>query len=107
MRIGWNRYRLFASALLALSLAGCEPSQPLNAHQGQPPQATAPALPTPPSQAATPPPLTPQQQHVRQLIQQVEDAYAQGLSLIHISPKPQNPCIIGIKGNVLVNSVSD
>jgi membrane-bound lytic murein transglycosylase D len=78
MRIGWNRYRLFASALLALSLAGCEPSQPLNAHQGQPPQATAPALPTPPSQAATPPPLTPQQQHVRQLIQQVEDAYAQG-----------------------------
>src|ERR1035438_2719953 len=78
MRISSNRFRLLGFSLLALALAGCDPSQPLTAPQ---PEATAPELPAPPPQAqapAVPPPLTPRQQHVRQLIQQVEEAYAQG-----------------------------
>ena len=79
----WNRYRLIASALLALSLAGCDPSQPASAPEGKQPQATAPALPAPPPQplqAAAPAvqPLTPQQQRVRLLIKQVDQAYAFG-----------------------------
>src|ERR1022692_2676633 len=82
MHIGWNRYRLFSSALLALLLAGCDPSQPLGARQGEKPQATAPAL-LPQPQAAqqvapAPPPPTPEQQRVSLLIKQVEQAYAFG-----------------------------
>jgi membrane-bound lytic murein transglycosylase D len=84
MRICWNRYRLLASAVLALSLAGCDPSQPAGAPQKRPPQATAPALaaqtPQPAQTAApvVPPPLTREEQRVRLLIQQVEQAYAFG-----------------------------
>ena len=84
MRICWNRYRLFASAVLALSLAGCDPSQPAGAPAKRPPQATAPALvpqaPQPTQTAApiVPPPLTREEQRVRLLIQQVEQAYAFG-----------------------------
>jgi membrane-bound lytic murein transglycosylase D len=83
MRNSWNRYRLLASAALALSLAGCDPSQTASAPQRQPVQATAPALTAPPPQAVqpaapAPPPLTREQQRVRVLIQQVEQAYAFG-----------------------------
>src|ERR1039457_1725141 len=82
MHIGWNRYRLFSSALLALLLAGCDPSQPLGARQGEKPQATAPALlsqpPAAPQVAPAPPPPTPEQQRVSLLIKQVEQAYAFG-----------------------------
>jgi len=83
MRNSWNRYRLLASAALALSLAGCDPSQPASAPQRQPTQATAPALAAPPPQvsqpsAPAPPPLTRERQRVRLLIQQVEQAYAFG-----------------------------
>ncbi len=82
MRIGWIRYRLFSSALLALLLAGCDPSQPLAARQGEKPQATAPALSPPPQPAPkvapAPPPQTAEQQRVTLLIKQVEQAYAFG-----------------------------
>jgi membrane-bound lytic murein transglycosylase D len=81
MHIGSIRYRLLASALLAFSLAGCDPSQPLVARQGDKPQATAPALPAPQTSqevAPVPPPSTREQQRVNLLIQQVEQAYAFG-----------------------------
>jgi membrane-bound lytic murein transglycosylase D len=65
--------------LLALSLAGCVPSQPVANRQGDNPQATAPALPAPPVQAApAAPPPTREEQRVSLLIQQVEQAYAFG-----------------------------
>ncbi len=84
MRNSWNRYRLLASAVLALSLAGCDPSQPASAPDELPEQATAPALPAPPlpqaapQAAPAPPPLTREEQRVRLLIEQVEQAYAFG-----------------------------
>ena len=76
-------FRLFGAALLALSLAGCDPSAPGGVHQGAKPQATAPALPAPaPAQQAAapalPPPLTVEERRVKILIQQVEEAYGQG-----------------------------
>jgi membrane-bound lytic murein transglycosylase D len=88
MRNSWNRYRLLASAVLALSLAGCDPSQTASAPQKQPAQATAPGLAAPPPQASqpaapAPPPLTREQQRVRLLIQQVEQAYAFGEADYH------------------------
>ena len=68
--------------MLALSLAGCDPSQPAGAPKSQPAQATAPALPAPAPQteqvAAPAPVLTPEQQRVRLLIDHVEQAYASG-----------------------------
>ncbi|HEY1904044.1 MAG TPA: transglycosylase SLT domain-containing protein [Terracidiphilus sp.] len=83
MQIRSYRYRLLGFSLLALSLAGCTPSQPVKVSAGSQPQSTAPPLPLTPQtqQAASPPqPTQPsgRQQHVRQLIQQVEQAYAQG-----------------------------
>jgi len=80
MRNSWNRYLLLASAVLALSLAGCDPSQPAGAPEELPEQATAPVLPAPqpPPQAApqaalaVPAPLTREEQRVRLLIEQVE-----------------------------------
>jgi membrane-bound lytic murein transglycosylase D len=84
MRKGPNRFRyrfrISGLTLLALMLAGCVPSQPVASHQGDKPQATAPALAAQPVQAAptVPPPLTREEQKVRLLIQQVEQAYAFG-----------------------------
>jgi len=83
MRKSWNRYRLLASAVLALSLAWCEPSQSIAAAVKKPAQAASPA-PHPAPQAAQPAPppspplLSPQEQRIRLLIQQVEQAYAFG-----------------------------
>jgi membrane-bound lytic murein transglycosylase D len=81
-------YRFFGCSMLALALAGCAPTAPTGASQGARPQATAPALtlgansaaPTQAFQASTPAPHKPsrEQQQVRLLIQQVEDAYAHG-----------------------------
>ncbi len=78
-----SRYRFLFSGcvLLALLPAGCGPSNPKSASASAAPQATAPALPVPvPQQPAEPAPpvLTPDQQHVKQIIQQVEAAYARG-----------------------------
>ena len=81
MRNSWNRYRIFGFILLALSLAGCDPSQPAGAPPQVKPQATAPALPSQTLQAydsAAPPPPTLQQRRVALLIQHVEDAYSHG-----------------------------
>ena len=81
MRNSWNRYRIFGFILLALSLAGCDPSQPAGAPPQVKPQATAPALPSQTLQAydsAVPPPPTLQQRRVALLIQHVEDAYSHG-----------------------------
>jgi membrane-bound lytic murein transglycosylase D len=88
MRLGNMWYRLFGSTVLALSLAGCAPTAPTGASPGAQPQATAPALtlgansaaPQQALQAAAPAPHVPnrEQQQVRLLIQQVEDAYARG-----------------------------
>ena len=81
MRNSWNRYRIFGFILLALSLAGCDPSQPAGAPPQVKPQATAPALPSQTLQAydsATLPPPTLQQRRVALLIQHVEDAYSHG-----------------------------
>ena len=74
--------------MLALSLAGCAPTAPTSAPQGAQPQATAPALtlgansaePSQTFQSSAPAPHAPtrEQQRIRLLIQQVEDAYARG-----------------------------
>jgi membrane-bound lytic murein transglycosylase D len=83
MRKSWNRYRLLGFALPALILTGCNPSKPVAAPAGERSQATAPALAAPSQTSlaaapAMPAPLTLAQQRVRQLVQQVENAYANG-----------------------------
>jgi len=84
MRIRWNCYRLAGPALLALLLAGSESAQSVETGEPATPQATAPQRAAPPiqttqvPQAASPAPLTPAQQRVRVLIQQVEQAYSNG-----------------------------
>ena len=88
MRMSWSRFALFGSlsalAVPVLSLAGCGPSPAKNARASQPRQAIAPPIPAPASQpqpaAPAPQPIvsTAEQQKVRQLIQQVEAAYASG-----------------------------
>ena len=86
MQIGKIRYRFFSCALLAFSLAGCAPTASTSARNVAP-QSTAPALApveqTAPAPASAPPPLTREQQRVRVLIQQVDDAYARGEADYH------------------------
>ena len=65
---------------LAVLLAGCGPSQPVNSTAGTQPQATAPPLP-PPAPAPAPQPVLQQpvpDRNVEQLINEVEKAYANG-----------------------------
>ncbi len=73
---------MLGAAVLAVALTGCTPTKPAGATATQPKQATAPELPaSAPAQApapAHPPQLTPEAQHVRVLITQVEAAYARG-----------------------------
>jgi membrane-bound lytic murein transglycosylase D len=87
MHIGKIRYRFFSCALLALSLAGCGQTASTSARNVAAPQSTAPALAqveqTAPAPAPAPPSLTREQQRVRVLIQQVEDAYARGEADYH------------------------
>ncbi len=84
MQASWNWYRFAGLSLLALALAGCDPTQPAETAEGSEPEATAPALPAPAPQTlqsaapAQPPPPTPAEQLVHALIQQVEDAYSRG-----------------------------
>jgi len=79
-----SRSSLYASTLLAFSLAGCYPSQPSVTAAGEKAQPIAPALPyTGQTAPASPAPAEqPSQgakvQRVRNLIQQVEAAYAKG-----------------------------
>jgi membrane-bound lytic murein transglycosylase D len=74
--------RLLGFSLLALSLAGCTPSQSGDTNPDAKPQATAPEVATLQAQQtptpAPPPQPTAQQRRVRLLIQQVEGAYTQG-----------------------------
>jgi membrane-bound lytic murein transglycosylase D len=82
MHIGKIHYRFFSCALLALSLAGCAPTASTGAHNVAAAQSTAPALApaeqAPPVPASNQPSLTREQQRVRVLIQQVDDAYSRG-----------------------------
>jgi len=83
MHIGRIRYRSFGCAALALLLAGCDPTNPKGAPGSPVAQATAPALtaavaPPPTPAPIAPPPPSLEQQRVRLLIRQVEDAYALG-----------------------------
>jgi membrane-bound lytic murein transglycosylase D len=83
MRTRWNSYRLAGSAVLVLFLAGCDPSQATSAAEFQLLPITAPELAAPTESVvqAVPPvpaPLTPAEQRVRVLIQQVEQAYSYG-----------------------------
>ena len=76
------RFRFLGFSLLALSLAACAPSSSPTAGQSEPPQATAPANAMAEPAQAAPPAAPPQpsahEQRVRQLIKQVDQAYAQG-----------------------------
>ncbi|MDR3724043.1 MAG: transglycosylase SLT domain-containing protein [Terracidiphilus sp.] len=68
-------------AVLTVWIAGCVPSEHVTTEAAQNPQATAPALNTPAQQTPAPSSLqsaTREQQRVRILIQQVDQAYAQG-----------------------------
>jgi membrane-bound lytic murein transglycosylase D len=83
MQISSYRSHLLGFTMLAVSLAGCTPSQTRSAGAGAPPQATAPQVQAPQQAPEAPAPRTPaaptgQQQRVHQLIQQVEQAFAQG-----------------------------
>jgi membrane-bound lytic murein transglycosylase D len=84
MRDRWHWYRFAGTGLLALWLAGCDPSQSASKPAGLPAQATAPALaaasaPAPQAAAsAVPPQPTAEEQRVTVLIGQVEDAYKRG-----------------------------
>jgi len=79
-----SRSSLYVSTLLAFSLAGCYPSQPSVTAAAEKAQPTAPALPytgqTAPAlpAAAEQPSQGSKAQKVRNLIQQVEGAYAKG-----------------------------
>jgi len=88
MHISRIPYRFSGCAVLALSLAGCNPTAPAGAPEGGRPQATAPALAPATSQAAqaaapASPLLTPEQQQVRLLIQQVQKPYNLGEADYH------------------------
>jgi membrane-bound lytic murein transglycosylase D len=80
--MGKISFRFFGCAWLAISLAGCNPTAPGGASAGARQQATAPPLAQSqaPVQAAiaVSPESSRQQQRVRLLIKQVEDAYAHG-----------------------------
>jgi membrane-bound lytic murein transglycosylase D len=68
--------------LLALLPVGCGPSKSKSATASAPPQSTAPTLPTPavvaPAQPVAMAPPSAEQQRIKQLIAQVEAAYARG-----------------------------
>jgi membrane-bound lytic murein transglycosylase D len=83
MRIRWNGYRLAGLAVLMFCLARCDPSQATDAAESLPLPATPPEIAAPTASAAqaappAPAPLTPAEQRVRVLIQQVEQAYSYG-----------------------------
>jgi membrane-bound lytic murein transglycosylase D len=79
MRKTWSHLRFLGCILLALALAGCNPSKPPGTPKGEPEQATAPAIEPPQAPAPVlPPPLTLEQRRVQVLIQQVEAAYNHG-----------------------------
>ena len=82
MRMSWNRFLFLGGILLALLPSGCGPSAAKSAPASAAPQATAPPLPVAAAplhaQPEAPRPSAAEQQHVKQLIQQVEATYARG-----------------------------
>jgi membrane-bound lytic murein transglycosylase D len=84
MHMTLKQLRLSGCALLIVSLAGCNPSQSTAPVEAKQPQSTAPALPAMPTSLASaneqPVPATLEQRRVRQLIQQVEEAYSRGVA---------------------------
>ena len=86
MMISPHPYRVFGFALLALFVSGCTPTQSGKPVEPVPHQATAPVLkpeqvsqgPQAPATPTPQPPISQQQQRVRSLIKQVDQAYAQG-----------------------------
>ena len=81
MQIRFRPTCLLGSALLALALAGCDPSQPSGTSIDKSPQATAPALPPLPPQTVEPEATKAskaEERRAKALIQQVEKAFAQG-----------------------------
>ncbi len=82
MRISSTWLPSLSCAVLALSLAGCDPSKPAASSQGSSQQATAPALaaqaPAPQVAPALPAQLTQEQKRAQVIIQQVESAYSKG-----------------------------
>ncbi len=79
-----TRFYSFGCFSLTLAIAGCTPTQTAIVSQRVLPQATAPVVAPAPAPQAPPPPQAPtpaqQQQRTQALIQQVEQAYAQGQS---------------------------
>jgi peptidoglycan lytic transglycosylase D len=77
-----NSFLFFGGIMLALLPAGCGPSQSKSASASAAVQTTAPVVTAPAVQTPAPPaatgPSAAEQQRVRQLIQQVEAAYARG-----------------------------
>ena len=94
MRDRWYWYRLVGTGVLALALAGCDPSHPAPKPAVLQPQATAPALTAASAQApqatapAAPPAPTAAEQRVTVLIGQVEDAYKRGEQDYHKGKLP-------------------
>src|SRR5580658_5597394 len=82
MRMSWNRFLFLGGILLALLPSGCGPSAAKSAPASAAPQATAPPLPAASAplhaQPEAPRPSAAEQQHVKQIILQVEAAYARG-----------------------------
>ena len=82
MRISSNWLSSLSCAVLALLLAGCDPSKPAASSQGASQQATAPALaaqgPAPQVAPALPAQLTHEQKRAQAIIEQVESAYSKG-----------------------------
>ena len=74
-------YRWIALSLLALTLAGCDPSQSAKRAATPPPPETAPVAPAPAPQVSAPPAPSQQdleQKHVDAVIAEVERTYADG-----------------------------
>lgn len=82
MRISPNWLSSLSCAVLALSLAGCDPSKPAASSQDASQQATAPALaaqgPAQQVAPALPAQLTQEQKRAQAIIVQVESAYSKG-----------------------------
>src|SRR5580698_5584078 len=87
MQTSSSRILFSGFSLLAFTLAACVPSSSDNPAQSAPPQITAPANAMAEPAQAAPPPAPPQpsahEQRVRQLIKQVDQAYAQGQAAYH------------------------
>jgi membrane-bound lytic murein transglycosylase D len=114
MHIDRIPYRFLGCALLAFSLAGCDPTAPAGASQGARPQATAPALtsatspaPAPQAAASASPAPTREQQRVRLLIRQVEETYVRGEADYRKGRLPEAKVEFDLAVDLMLNSGID